>query len=188
MTDRLRRAGRGRTDDGAVLVWSVAEGERGRRWRAAATRAGDLDHVLLLEVDVAGRPARLEHATRFGLLTVHPAADARTLHGNVVDRRGVRPVELPWTERHAMEVAGEPIAIAAQLHGLAADVGVGEERRVSVLVVAADLSLVVDLRTIRRVSDGRWRIEGAARTFEVEIDPRGIPVLRDAKEWPLEEG
>ena len=33
MTAHLRVGGRGQGTDGAAVIWSVAEGNRGRRWR-----------------------------------------------------------------------------------------------------------------------------------------------------------
>ncbi len=66
MTAFLRRAGTARLADGATLTWSLADGSRGRRWRAVATRDGSITHSLLLEVDLDGRPARLELTTPDG--------------------------------------------------------------------------------------------------------------------------
>ncbi|MBI3749708.1 MAG: hypothetical protein HY262_12815, partial [Chloroflexi bacterium] len=54
MTAPLRRAGAGTLADGSELVWSVADGRRGRRWRAFASVEGVVTHALLLEVDVTG--------------------------------------------------------------------------------------------------------------------------------------
>ena len=70
MADPVRRGGRGTLPDGARLTWSLAEGGRGRRWRASRVRDGRLEGTLLLEIDGAGRPARLE------LGTVRRAPDA----------------------------------------------------------------------------------------------------------------
>ena len=70
----MRLAGALGLADGAWLTWSVADGRRGRRWRAVSTLAGAITHALLLEVDLAGRPARLELTTPAGMLTLHPSA------------------------------------------------------------------------------------------------------------------
>ena len=47
-------AGSARLADGARLDWSVADGRRGRRWRAVATVDGHVTHALLLEVGLDG--------------------------------------------------------------------------------------------------------------------------------------
>ena len=85
----VRRGGRGTLPDGAQLTWSLAEGGRGRRWRASRVRDGRLEGTLLLEIDGADRPTRLELGTADGLLTLHPDRDERELHGNVVTPDGL---------------------------------------------------------------------------------------------------
>ncbi len=90
MTTNVRRGGRGTLPDGAQLTWSLAEGGRGRRWRASRVRDGRLEGTILLEIDAAGRPARLELGTSDGLLTLHPDRGERELHGNVVTPDGIR--------------------------------------------------------------------------------------------------
>src|SRR5207245_3268482 len=81
----LRQAGRIEQSDGSVLIWSIAEGRRGRRWRGSLLRGVSLIHSLLLEVTLVGRPSRLELATATGILTLHPEPDERSIHGNVVN-------------------------------------------------------------------------------------------------------
>ena len=69
----LRRAGRLDRGGGESLLWSVAEGRRGRRWRSVRRNpAGVLVSDLLLEVDPEGRWTRLELATARGILVLHP--------------------------------------------------------------------------------------------------------------------
>ena len=125
VTAYLRRAGAGSLADGAELVWSVADGRRGRRWRAVASVDGLVTHALLLEVDLAGRPSRLELTTPAGLLTLHPEEGSGRLHGNVVTGSGVRHLALPWSDDHGLEVHGRPIAAAVTAHRLAASHGRG---------------------------------------------------------------
>ena len=48
MSGFVRRAGSGILADGSRLVWSVADGRRGRRWRAVASLNGAISHALLL--------------------------------------------------------------------------------------------------------------------------------------------
>src|SRR5476649_2068672 len=100
MTDSgyTRLAGRLALGDGATLSWSVADGSRGRRWRAVSVANGSVTHAVLLEVDLARRPSRLELTTRAGMLTLHPSLDGREIHGNVVSAAGdgVRHLAFPW--------------------------------------------------------------------------------------------
>ena len=65
MTALIRMAGSGRLADGSTLIWTVADGRRGRRWRATAVAAGGVTHAVLLEVGVEGRLSRLEVAHPF---------------------------------------------------------------------------------------------------------------------------
>ena len=111
----LRRAGRGTLSDGTTLIWSLAEGERGRRWRAASTVEGRLTHALLLETSPGGRVQRLELTTASGVLTLHPEPDGRSIHGNVVHVGGVRPLAFPWGPEHELEVVDRPFASAVMI-------------------------------------------------------------------------
>jgi len=188
----VRRAGVASLADGALLVWSIADGRRGRRWRALAKRGGAVSHALLLEVDVEGRPSRLELTTPAGMLTLHPADDRKTLHGNVVSADGVRHLRLPWSDEHGLEVDGPPITAGVTARRLARTVGVGEGRPVSVISIDEDLAISELTKRYTRVASGTWRIDSASGVAGVEprtleLDDRGIPIgLRDRREWPLE--
>ena len=129
MTAPLRLGGRAGLDGGAV-VWSVAEGRRGRRWREAVTRDDGLVRSVLLEVSPAGRPTYLELATPSGLLTLHPDEQERELHGNAVTSGGIRHLRFDWSLDHGLHVVGSTVAAAAALHRLAGLVAVGEGRRI----------------------------------------------------------
>jgi hypothetical protein len=187
--DPVRRAGRGRLDDGATILWSVAEGTRGRRWRAVTTLDGRLTHAVLLEASAGGRPTRLELATEAGLLTLHPADDERSAHGNVVHAGGVRPIELPWSPEHAIEVVGRPFATAVMLGRLSRSIAVGEGETVQVLAVDAALVVRPGTRLVRRLADRRWAVAdlGAGRATEIELDADGIPRFPAGDDWPLED-
>jgi len=87
---------------------SAADGERGRRWRATATVDGRLTHAVLLETSPGGKILRLEVATASGLLTLHPAADGRSIHGNIVHVGGVRPLSFAWSADHELEIVDRP--------------------------------------------------------------------------------
>jgi hypothetical protein len=190
MSESLRRAGAGLLPDGSTLVWSVADGRRGRRWRAVASLDGVISHALLLEVDTDGRPSRLELTTPAGLLTLHPEEGGGALHGNVVAAAGVRHLRLPWSTEHGLEIDGRPIASAVTAHRLAGSLAVGEGRTVPVVAIAADLTLLETRHRYTRVGEGEWRIEPTVADrgqATLEVDERGVPAgLAEAREWPLE--
>ena len=171
-------AGRSRTlPDGAQLTWSLAEGGRGRRWRASRVRDGRLEGTLLLEIDGAGRPARLELGTADGLLTLHPDRGERELHGNVVTPNGIRHLRFDWSPAHELVVDGFPVVPDGCGFGAVAI----RETRPAVIV---DGRLSCDAGTIRLAADEPRRAEGRG----VSADRRdGAPAgLDDAEEWPLE--
>lgn len=190
MSRFIREAGTGVLADGSRLVWSVADGRRGRRWRAVATLDGAISHALLLEVDVEGRPSRLELTTVAGMLTLHPDTSRGSLDGNVVTPAGVRHLGLPWSDEHCLEIQGHPIASAVTAQRLSGGVAVGEGRTIPVVLVSADLTVSAALRRFVRLGEFEWSIEEAdpAETMTtLEVDGRGIPVgLKDGREWPLE--
>ena len=159
MSAWLRRAGSGRQADGSDVTWSVAEGERGRRWRWTVTDKGQVRHVALVEIDPAGRFARLELTSPAGLLTLHPEPDRRSIHGNVVTTDGVRPLALDWSATAALAIAGDSFGSAILQPG------------------AGGPTLVIR---------PRLRIVAGESGPALERDGRGVPVLRDGREWALE--
>lgn len=186
MSAMVRRAGRATLADGMQLVWSVADGRRGRRWRAVTTREGAQVAALLLEVSLDGRPARLELATPAGLLTLHPEATG-SLHGNALTRDGIRHLTVAWSDEHELEVDGLPIGQAITARRLAGSTAMGEGRTVPVVAVATDLFVHERLRRYVRVDEATWRIEGDGDPRTLSVDERGIPVWSgDVAEWPLE--
>lgn len=193
----VRRAGRAGRDDGSVLLWSIAEGGRGARWRAS-TRLGDtLLWDLLLETGVDGRPGRLEITAPRGQFTLHPEADDRSAHGNVVMTDGVLPLAFEWSGHHWFASGGDPILAAAMCRALRSEVRVGESRHVPVLHVDATLSVRARHRAATRLEESRWVVEEAGEpAWELSLDDDGLPVfpagaLGDpassaAMTWPLE--
>ena len=164
MTDWLRRAGSGYQADGSAVVWSVAEGRRGRRWREVVVEGDAIRSSLLLELDPDGRFSHLELSTAAGLLTLHPEADS-TLHGNAVTSSGIRHVVgLAWDRDGAIWLSGSSVCLAA---GRRPD----GSRAVTWLEVGLDLAL--EMR--------------AARPDWTLVDADGLPVLRDGAAWPLEQ-
>jgi hypothetical protein len=187
VTAFLRRAGSGRLADGAGLTWSVADGRRGRRWRAVTTMDGVVTHALLLEVDSKGRLARLELTTAAGLLTLHPEPDGATLHGNVVTADGVRHLAFPWSHEHGLSIVGRPIADAVTAHRLADSCGVGEGRLVETRSIGPDLAITRASVRFERMAEDTWRIVDPAGTRTLLLDSRGVPAgLVGSAEWPLE--
>jgi len=178
----LRRAGRAILPDGRVLLWTVAEGRRGRRWRGSTRAANGLIDDLLLEVDAEGRFDRVELTTAVGQLTFHPEPDRQGAHGNVVLARGVLHLALTWSARHGLEVPGSPIADLALAVG--SGLAVGEERVIPVARVSQNLVPTADETVIRRASERSWMIAG---TRPVEIDSEDLPVMVAAQSWPLEQ-
>lgn len=171
MTGWRRRAGRGRTDDGVDVTWSLAEGRRGARWREAVATGEGIRSSLLLELDPDGRFSHLELSTPAGLLTLHPEGDG-TLHGNAVVAGGVRHVVgRAWDRDAFVLLEGSPVcrAAAAGRRGGEPDRPVPTER--PVLEIGLDLSL----------RDGRARVDGATWATDA-----GEPRLVDGASWPLE--
>jgi hypothetical protein len=164
VTAPLRRAGSGRAPDGARVTWSVAEGGRGRRWRwTIVDDGGVVRHAGLIEVDVDGRFARLELASGAGMLTLHPAGHGGKAHGNVVRPAGVDPIEVDWRDDAGLTIDGDPFGSALGPGAATGAAGEGWS-------VTAALSL-------------RSAVPDESR---LPIDDRGVPVLADAREWPLE--
>ena len=165
----MRRAGLGLLRDGRTLIWSVAEGRRGQRWRSSTLGPeGHLDLALLLEVDGDGRFTRLELTNSQGMLTLHPEPDRARVDGNVVSVRGVVPISQPWSSEHVLWVRDSPIAEILTGRVPIAD---GQTRRG--LVIDAALNVVPATRVIE---------EGS----RPPADDRGVPVLDASDEWDLE--
>jgi hypothetical protein len=159
----LRRGGSGRHADGSDVTWSLAEGERGRRWRWTVNDEGRLRHVVLVEIDAAGRFARLELGSQAGMLTLHPEPDRRSIHGNVVASDGVRPLSFDWLPTAGLAISGDAFGSAI--------LRVGTD--VPTLVVRPGLEVVAGYGD----SGPEPALEG---------DGRGVPMLSDTREWPLE--
>ena len=165
----LRRAGRGLLPDGRTLVWSVAEGRRGQRWRSSTLGPeGRLDLALLIEVDGDGWFNRLELTTSRGMLTLHPEPDRSRVDGNVVSEGRVTPISLPWSSEHMLWVRDSPIAEILTGRVEAAD---GRMRRG--LSINSTLEVAQAIRTMEE-----WTRPPA--------DDRGVPELDASAEWDLE--
>jgi hypothetical protein len=186
MTDWLRRAGSGRDADGFSVVWSIAEGRRGRRWREVRGRDDRALSSLLLETNPAGQFAHLELGTPSGLLTLHPERDG-TLHGNVITPEGVEHVSgHAWDANGIVLVEGSTIcqAAAAELLGRAAPVW--SSASVPSVTIGPKTLWLDDFYPIRveRVTAAKWRFGDRE---PIRIDDRGLPILDEGETWPLEE-
>ncbi len=185
----VRRAGSGLLPGGRRMTWTVADGTRGRRWRATTTSGDRLLSVVLLETDPSGRLVRLEASSPAGLLTLHPDHDGTTLNGNVVRPDGVEHVALPWSPAHLLLLGDSPFTAAVAAGELTTRVGAGEG--CSVPAVEVDLALRIRRATwrIARTGERRWRIlaADAGPSVLLELDDDGIPALAEGAEtWPLE--
>jgi hypothetical protein len=187
MADPVRVAGTGFGSDGLWVVWSVAEGTRGRRWREARSNDRGMTTSLLLETDTSGRFKHLELSTQTGLLTLHPEEDG-TLHGNAVvggeHSAGVEHVRgIKWRPDGLVTVAGSTICQLAAIHLLGRSLP--EFSAVSQPAVAIHPTLVCEPTVVRveRISRDRWRFGGE---LPIDVDAQGLPLLRDGQIWPVE--
>jgi hypothetical protein len=182
---RLRVGGRGQGADGASVVWSVAEGNRGRRWREVRNLGTGVASSLLLETDPAGNFAHLELATPSGLLTLHPEGDG-TLHGHAIVSDGVEHVAgLPWDPDGIVLLDGSTVCRLAAVACLAGIVAAGTSKGHLAAVIPPTLWLEVTPIRVERIDAATWRF-GAEEPFAV--DERGLPHLRGGEIWPLELG
>ncbi len=187
----VRRGGSLLLPGGRRLVWTVAEGSHGRRWRGVTTHGdGRLEAALLVETTRDGRLAKLELATGEGLLTLHPDGEPVLLHGNVVRAGGVDHVALPWSGTHALLVGASPVTAAVAVLGAAAGVGVGEGSNIPAVEVGIDLRPRPATWHIARTAERRWRLLAAdgGTSLLLETDGDGLPTGVDSSTWPLELG
>lgn len=185
MAAPFRFGGRGLGADGASVVWSVAEGRRGRRWREVRNVGGGVASSLLLETGLDGQFSHLELATPSGLLTLHPEADG-TLHGHAIVSDGIEHIEgLAWDADAIVLLDGSTVCRLAAAGSLANGVAVGASKAHLAAVIPATLWLEVKPIRVERIAERHWRF-GADEPFTV--DGRGLPELRGGEIWPLERG
>jgi hypothetical protein len=167
-----------------MVVWSVAEGRPGRRWREVRRSSdGALLTSLLLETDPEGAFAHTELSSAAGLLTLHPEGRG-TLHGNVVTEHRLRHVAgLAWTPGSIVLVHGSVLAAAAATRILAGVVRPGASHDVTGVSISVELDVEPIRVTVRRTAETDWQL-GSAPVLHVDDD--GLPVLADARTWPLE--
>jgi hypothetical protein len=179
----VRRAGQGRGRDGTSLIWTVAEGRRGRRWREVRVSGSVMISSLLLETDADGRFSYLEASTAAGLITLHPEAGTE-LHGNVVTSAGVEPIAgLPWSPAGIVLLDGSAIAQAAAAFGLRDRIKPGSAGSDPGLLVTLALSIEPAPIEVERIDEFRWRF-GNGEPLEMDTD--GLPILVEGETMPLE--
>jgi hypothetical protein len=178
----LRAAGRGSTPSGDSVIWSVAEGRRGRRWREVRLEGRSIGHSLLLEIGADGRFAHLELSTPSGLLTLHPEGDG-TLHGNAVVSDGVEHVVgLPWEPDGFVLLAGSVVCRAAALPVLEGRISAVGSAALHAASIPATLWVEMGPIRVERVDRHTWRFGHDV----VMVDERGLPALDGGEIWPLE--
>jgi hypothetical protein len=179
----LRAGGRGTTAGGRSVIWSVAEGSRGRRYREIRAAGEGMAHSLLLETDPDGRFSHLELSTMSGLLTLHPEGQA-ALHGHSVVSDGVEHVQGErWDADGIVLVEDSVVCRVAAVHALDRLIEASSSKGHLAVVIPATLWLeIVPVRVERIVAD-TWRF-GAEEPFIV--DERGLPSLVGGEIWPLE--
>lgn len=183
MSELVRRAGRGQDATGALIVWSVAEGRRGRRWREVRSIAGSgVVSSLLLETDPSGRFNHVELGTEAGLLTLHPESDG-TLHGNLVGAGGVAHIAgVPWEPDGLVLVEGSTIAGAAAAGVLRGQLRVGESTSRACVLVPLDLVIRRRPVSVERLTEDSWNLSLVC----VTVDAERLPLLTGGRIWPLE--
>jgi hypothetical protein len=118
---------------------------------------------------------------------MHPEADARTVHGNVVTEDGIEHLARPWSPEHALVIAGSPAALAIVVARQGADRPAGEGMTVAGLVIDDDLTVRKATFSIRRIGEATWHVEiDDGPATPIVLDEDGIALLDDAESWPLE--
>ena len=186
MTEWLRRAGTGRDADGWRVIWSVAEGKRGRRWREVRCRDTAVASSLLLETGPDGRFSHLELSTPSGLMTLHPESDG-TLHGNAIVSDGVEHViGRPWNPDGIVLLEGSTICLVAAAEFLRRSLSPWSAASIPSVTIGPGTLLLDDHMPTRveRVTASAWRF---GRDEPFHLDDHGLPLLKDGEIWPLEE-
>jgi hypothetical protein len=189
MPQRTRLAGIGRDRLGREVTWTIADGERGRRWReTVAEPAGGMARSVTLETGHAGQWLRLEMAAPAGLLSLHPDRGG-SVHGNVVSRDGVRHLSLDALDPPLVDIRDSVVGETALCRALERRVAAGEGTTVSVARVGPGLEVTtVEVAVVRQ--DARtWELRDPDGTRAVAMGDLGTPANNDVgARWPLETG
>lgn len=185
MTEPLRRGGRFLDDAGRAVTWSIADGQRGRRWRwIVVDRRGALLVAHVLETDPGGAFVRLESAAAPGLLTLHREAD-ESLHGNRVSERGVEHLAVEAPAPGRLLVGGTGLGVAALLAGMP---GPPPRSTLDIVEIGDDLGVRLVTCTILAGAAGVREVRTNRVTRRVTLGEDGLPDEgdREAVSWPLE--
>ncbi len=164
------------------MIWSVAEGSRGRRYREVRRAGEGIAHSLLLETDPAGRFSHLELSTPSGLLTLHPEGDG-TLHGHAIVSDGVEHVAgLAWEPDGLVVIDDSVVCVLAASRLLRPTLEAASS--IARHAVWIPPTLWVEIRPVRVArAAGSWQLGSDG---PIEIDPGGLPRLAGGEMWPLE--
>jgi len=179
----LRVGGRGTTPGGRSVIWSVAEGSKGRRYREVRRAGEGIAHSLLLETGPAGRFSHLELSTPSGLLTLHPEPDG-TLHGHAIVSDGVEHLAgLDWEPDALIVIEDSVVCVMAAAHLLRPTLEAGSSLASHAAWIPPTLWLEIRPARVGRLAGGLWQLgtDGA-----VQIEPAGVPVLAGNETWPLD--
>jgi hypothetical protein len=178
----VRVGGRATTGAGRSIIWSVAEGGRGRRYREVVRARDAIAHSVLLEVDPDGRFSHLELSTPAGLLTLHPEGDG-TLHGHAVVDDGVKHVAgLQWQPEAIVVIDDSVVCVLAAAQLLQSTVAPGSSVARQAAKISPSLAVEVGPIAVARAA-ATWQLGANA---PIEIDGSGEPRLNGGETWPLE--
>lgn len=197
MTTRVRLAGHATDRLGRAVTWTIADGERGRRWREVATDAagvaGDAadaagSRSLTLETGHAGQWLRLEIAAPSGLLSLHPDRDGR-IQGNVATADGVRHLSLGVLTPPLVDIRDSLVGETALCRALERLVAPGEGSGVRVVRVGAALEVAIYDVGVTRHDARTWELRDSEGTREITMGDLGTPSDGESgTRWPLETG
>ncbi len=185
----IRLGGRAELPSGDLLVWSVADGRLGRRWRESTMRDGAVARTILVETEPNGNIHRLEIGTAAGLLTLHPDRAGELLHGNVVTPTGMRHLTLAWGSDRAILVDGSPALVAITIAALSGDTGMGDPLQLEVLRIDDRLDPAPGRLEAVPLDSRTWRLAGSGvlgGEIVASLDDDGLLDLTDRTVWPLE--
>ena len=188
-TKPTRLGGRTELASGDVVMWSVADGRRGRRWRESGVRDGAVVRTILIETEPDCLIHRLEMNTAAGLLTLHPDASGDTLHGNVVTQTGMRHLQIGWGRDRAILLDHSPGMMAIALTRLGRDQARGERRVAEVLRIDDALVPVATHVDLTRLDSGTWQLSvqgDASAAVSLDLDDDGLIATPGRISWPLE--